>query len=59
MDNVVSESIIRVVLQQKHLEFNLQIDTLPCEITEDDILAALMQLLPWVCISCVYKCDYV
>ena len=59
MDNVISESIIRVVLHRKHLEVNLQIDTLPCEITEDDILAALMQLLPWVCTSYVYKCDYV
>ena len=54
-DNFASENIIRVVLHRKHLEFNLQIDTLPCETTEDDILAALMQLLPWVCISYVYK----
>ena len=32
----------------------LHIDTLPCETTEDDILAALMQFLPWVCVcACV------
>ena len=46
-DNFASENIIRVVLHRKHLEFNLQIDTLPCETTEDDIPAALMQLLPY------------
>ena len=49
LDNLISESIIRIVWHRKHLEVNLQIDTLLCETTEDDILAALMQLLPWVC----------
>ena len=53
-DNFVSENIIRVIWHWKYLEVDLQIDTLPCETTEDDILAALMQLLPWVCIP--YAC---
>ena len=51
LDNVVSENIIRIIWHRKYLEVHLQIDTLPCETTEDDILSALMQLLPWVCIS--------
>ena len=55
LDNVISESIIRIVWHRKYLEVDLQIDTLPCGTAEDDILAALMQLLPWVCISYVYK----
>ena len=61
LDNVISESIICIVWHRKHLEVNLQIDTFPCETTEDDIplLAALMQLLPRVCISYVYKTSVV
>ena len=55
LDNVISESIIRVIWHKKYLEVELQIDTLPCGTAEDDMLAALMQLLPWVCISYVYK----
>ena len=51
LDNVVSKNIIRIIWHRKYLEVHLQIDTLPCETTEDDILSALMQLLPWVCIS--------
>ena len=59
LDNVISKSVIHTILHRKRLQVPLQIDTLPCETTEDDILAALMQLLPWVCIAYVYKCDYV
>ena len=55
LDNVISESIIRIIWHRKYLEVELQIDTLPCGTAEDDMLAALMQLLPWVCISYVYK----
>ena len=51
LDNVISESIIRTIFHRKYLDVPLHIDALPCETTEDDILGALMQLLPWVCLS--------
>ena len=50
LDNVVSESIIRIIMHREYIDVPLHIDTVPCETTENDILAALMQLLPWVCI---------
>ena len=49
MDNLLSEDIIHVVEHQKYMAVPLQI-YIPCDITADDILAALMRLLPWVCI---------
>ena len=49
MDNVISESLVRIFEHRESLNVSFKIDTLPCESTEDDILAALMQLLPWVC----------
>ena len=48
LDNVISESIIRHTQHRKYLQFPLHIDSLPCNVTEDDILSALLQLLPWV-----------
>ena len=48
LDNVISESIVRITQHRKYLHFPLHIDSLPCYVTEDDIMAALMQLLPWV-----------
>ena len=49
LDNVISESIVRIFEHQESLNVPFKIDTLPCETTEDDILAALMHFLPWVC----------
>ena len=49
-DNVISCSVFHIMKRCEHLFVPLQIDTFPCEPKEDDILAALMQLLPWVCI---------
>ena len=46
LDNVISESIVRITQHRKYLHFPLHIDSLPCYVTEDDIVAALMQLLP-------------
>ena len=51
LDNVISESIIRTIFHWNYLHVPLHIDALPCETTEGDILGALMQLLPWVCLS--------
>ena len=31
-----------------YIHIALQVDALPCGTTEDDLLAALMRLLPWV-----------
>ena len=53
LDNVMSESIIRMIMIREYIHVPLHIGTVPCETTEDDILAALMQLLPWVCVSCL------
>ena len=58
LDNVISESIIRIIMHREYIHVPLHIGTVPCETTEDDILAALMQLLPWACISCLQaKCN--
>ena len=48
LDNVISKNIIHVIEQQKYMAVPLQIDTLSCDIRVDDILTALMRLLPWV-----------
>ena len=50
LDNVVIQHINSFINHQAELEVPLRIDTLPCDVTEDDILEALMQLLPWVSI---------
>ena len=50
MDNVISGSIVHIIEHKKYMKVPLQIYNLPCDITVDDILAALMRLLPWVCI---------
>ena len=48
LDNVLSDSIVRITQHRKYLQFPLHVDSLPCYATEDDILTALLQLLPWV-----------
>ena len=55
--DVPIDNVYHLVEHHEHLHIPLQIDTVPCETTEDDILAALMQLLPWVITICV--CMYV
>ena len=62
LDNVVTYSVFQITVHRGHVHVPLHIDTLPCETTEDDILAALMQILPWVGISIylhVRACAYV
>ena len=54
LDNVLSESIYHTTQNRGSLELSFHIDDLPCNTSEDDLLAALMQLLPWVCIN-VYQ----
>ena len=53
LDNVISESIVRITQHRKFLQFPLHIESLPCNVTEDDILTALLQLLPWVSVQFV------
>ena len=50
LDNVMSESIIRDIMHREYIDVSLHIATVPCETTENDILAALIRVLPWVCI---------
>ena len=50
LDNVVIRRINSFINHQAKLEVPLRIDTLPCDVTKDDILEALLQLLPWVSI---------
>ena len=54
LDNVICQSVIRTTFRWEHLVVSLHTDALPCETTQGDILRALMQLLPWVCISYLY-----
>ena len=49
LDNVVSEFIFHLMQRRDYINVPLEIDALPCDTTKDDLLAALMQLLPWVC----------
>ena len=49
LDNLLSENIIHVIEHQKYMELPLQIYNPPYDIKDEDILAALMRLLPWVC----------
>ena len=49
LENIMSERIYFAVEHHQILQVLLHIDTLPCNTSEDDILQALMQLLPWVC----------
>ena len=51
LDNVIIKRINYVITHQAVLKVPLQIDTLHCDVTVDDILEAVMQLLPWVSIS--------
>ena len=48
LDNVIIERINSFINHQAELEVPHQIDTLSCDVTADDILEALIQLLPWV-----------
>ena len=48
LDNVISYNVFLIIEHRGRVDVPLYIDTLPCETTEDDILAALMQILPWV-----------
>ena len=50
LDNVISASIFNNMMHRKYTDFPIKIDALPFCTTKDDILAALMQLLPWVSI---------
>ena len=50
IDNLLSENIIHFTEHHKYMKVPLQIYNLPYDLTVDDILAALMRLLPWVCI---------
>ena len=56
LDNVISASIFYNMVHWKYLDFPIKIDALPFCTTKDDILAALMQLLPWVSIMYYYTC---
>ena len=49
LDNVVSKFIFHLMQRRDYINVPLEIDALPCDTTKDDLLAALMQLLPWVC----------
>ena len=48
LDNVVSEFIFHLMQRRDYINVPLEIDALPCDTTKDDLLAALMKLLPWV-----------
>ena len=50
LDNILSENIIHIIEHHEYMELPLRIYNLPYDIKDDDILAALMRLLSWVCI---------
>ena len=56
LDNVISYSVFSSIERHDDIFVPLQIDTLPCEPTRDELQAAFMQLLPWVCIIMYMVC---
>ena len=50
LDNIISYNVFHLIEHRESVDVPLQIDALPCEIKQENILAALMQLLPWVCL---------
>ena len=50
LDNITSYNVFHIIEHGENIDVPLQIDALPCKIKQDNILAALMQLLPWVCL---------
>ena len=53
LDNVLSTFVYRLsVSPHTVLPFEIDVDSLPCDISEDDLLEGLKQLLTWVCSSC-------
>ena len=52
LDNVISHNVFLTAQHRGYIDVTLHVDALPCKTTED-ILAALMELLPWVGI-CIY-----
>ena len=59
LDNVISESIVRMIMHQEYKDVPLHIGTVPCETTEDDILASLIQLLQLMGMYILFTCIYV
>ena len=60
LDNVLSYSVFHVIEHREYMYVPLRIDTLPCDTTEDDILAALMPMGMCMYIpSCMCMCSYV
>ena len=55
LDNVISHNVFHTTQHRGYIDVTLHVDALLCKTTEDDILAALMELLPWVGI-CIYLC---
>ena len=47
LDNVISRGIHHDMERHDFLPVSLHIDTLSCNTSKDDLLEALMQLLPW------------
>ena len=50
LDNIISYNVFHIIEHRENIDVPLQIDAFLCKIKQDDILAALMQLLPWVCL---------
>jgi len=53
LDNVISAIIYRLnVSPHYYLPIQLHIDSLPADISENDLVEGLIQLLTWVCSAC-------
>ena len=60
LDNVLSTFVYRLsVSPHTVLPFEIDVDSLPCDISEDDLLEGLIELLTWVCSSCTCSCNLI
>ena len=50
LDNVLSTIVYQVALHRSWLSVELQIESFPNDVSENDLLEALIELLCWVCI---------
>ena len=57
MDNVLSRTVYNSIQRHSWLTVQLHIGSLPCNVSKNDVLEALIQLLSWVCkFMCILNC---
>ena len=58
LDNVLSRLVQKFFQRRSWLSVNLQIDSLPSNVSKENLLEGLLQLLNWVCAFCIFYAHY-